>query len=307
MQEATKGVSMDYSTLRHMDVDEYTDLVADSCFAALDEGEGKGLDALDFVVDRKYGHADVHTGIDAKDMLKRMLDENKSAVGNFSDEELAKEFILNAIVDRSDIVASWFHAGPFDELPKGSTMSRLKLEVDMRESTGTGIVYTQDYKEYLSRSIVLVIDRNKSGAAPLGFSLVTAYPGLENATPTGRQLNPENVALSDISFETAADRVYAFSRAQADVSTWRLEDGGVKTSAFLPKKKERFDMYTRPNENPRIYYQKDGGSKSKISMEFLGAMSPMVHRRFSEIQGVAKKAVSIHLGKEKVQSLDMGR
>ena len=42
-------------------------------------------------------------------------------------------------------------------------------------------------------------------------------------------------------------------------------------------------------------------------MGFLEAMALMVYRRFSEIQGVTEKAVSIHQGRGKVQALDMGR
>ena len=173
---------MNYEKLQEMDEQEYADYIEEKIDGALQVcGEDPWRTAR--LLDAGNGHGSIHAGMSSDELFRQILEGGKMAAGSFENETSARQFVLSTMVFLSYDIAQWFRTG--DPGKHSGDPDRLIIDIDVGEKTGRTISRT--YREYVSTGVKIILDRNPSGEAPLGFSLKTAYPSPTRITPTGRK------------------------------------------------------------------------------------------------------------------------
>ena len=169
------------------------------------------------------GHTEkLHAGQSDREMLQRIVTENRAAISSFKDNATAYENISLAAYFQAGKIASWLQTDRH-KCHSNEEYLRLVLCTDMEEPVGTG--FKNDGKEYESSYVRLVLDRDRK--APYGFHLKTAYVDIElgTAEPTGKSYTKEE-ALSMVQKKPSIYQETAFLRnGETDGVTVRATKG----------------------------------------------------------------------------------
>lgn len=146
-----------------------------------------------------YTHVSIHTGDDVVKDLERLFSEKKTAQSRFvtdpddpdaTADERAEMFIQESLLYHANQISKWLKTAGNGEKQAFTA----PFSSEDYGPVGCGIV--TDYKdnsirEYSTNTMCTVL--RKSESAPLGFTLVTAYPDMSNdyIKPTMRDLSAD--------------------------------------------------------------------------------------------------------------------
>lgn len=162
---------------------------------------GNIYDDFNLMVDKTKGHVELHCGQSQSEELNRIFSENIEAACSFYDEETMNWSVSNAIDYKSDEIYNWLTSSKLDfpNTKKGyDDYWNHVIEVSMGETLGNGIK-KENLQEYETPVVTVVLRRDNSKTAPLGFYLKTAYPQIlsKEAGLTGRNIERTKVLSSD--------------------------------------------------------------------------------------------------------------
>lgn len=242
------------------------------------------------------GHTNIHFQKDSvKDMITRIIREGVDGAGGFASPEDAMELIQNAVIYRSQEIADWMMSKrmEFDDPRDYHTKA---FTVYMGENEVTGRNYDDKFREMESHAVKIVLKRDYSDYAPLGFCLITAYPEIneEHTKYTGKQLSPRDIAQNKLyDFRSGTEKAafltkdnsygvkvrYAEDRDHNEYASFSVRNGDVRYTAYLAEnelkivrqslsEKKRLDPTELEQEYPKLssvlkdalYYQRGGMS-----------------------------------------------
>lgn len=147
-----------------------------------------------------WTHVDIHTDGSIVGDLDRIFLNHKNAQSRFiadnthpdnkqKNQKHADFLIQEGLLYRSSDIANWLSHAKHGE--KGAF--QVPFPYEDYGHTGVGIIASNkdnSVREYATDSMTMVL--RKDAKTPLGFTLVTAYPNMENEfiQPTGRNLSP---------------------------------------------------------------------------------------------------------------------
>lgn len=149
-------------------------------------------------ITNKYTHVDIHTKDNLKSDLDRILyEEKKTASSHFvqdpnepdmSPQERADMFIQENLIYSAGNISEWMETAQEGD----KKAFRATFDPEDYGPVGSGLIMNfenNSVREYNTDAMRIVL--RKSEKAPLGFSLVTAYPDMssDHITPTGKDLS----------------------------------------------------------------------------------------------------------------------
>ncbi len=218
------------------------------------------------------GHSQIHFQSEnvEKEMLKRIIEENKENVSVFTSKENAMDMVQNASSFVVDKIAAWMteERTVFSD-PKD--YHELAIDVNMQEETG--ITMNRQLEERHTDSVRLILRRDYSEAAPFGFRLETAYPLLSehNHEEPFKVLSPkEVVANHQYEFETTISRTAFLCSGQKDIDVRLMRDKDHNDYIRFKTKErdEQYIAYLHP-ENLKIFRFQGENGKERLTPEQL--------------------------------------
>ena len=160
---------MDISTIKNMDESKYVDILVTLLY-----------DDPDFILNVCKGHAtDFHAGMTDKEMLLRMINEEKKSVTSFTDKETMLSAIQEFIDYNAEDIASWIQSS-YKDVENKSDYGEYAASLDLkRGALGKGYEVKKDgFYNKETPYIRVVLERDSSGESPMGFYVKTAYPDI---------------------------------------------------------------------------------------------------------------------------------
>lgn len=160
---------MDISTIKNMDESKYVDILVTLLY-----------DDPDFILNVCKGHAiDFHAGMTDKEMLLRMINEEKKSVTSFTDKETMLSAIQDFIDYNAEDIASWIQSS-YKDFENKSDYGEYAVSLDLkRGALGKGYEVKKDgFYNKETPYIRVVLERDSSGESPMGFYVKTAYPDI---------------------------------------------------------------------------------------------------------------------------------
>ena len=195
---------MDKDTINKMDSKVYSEMLEDALWQ--DETSALGINS---------GHCCIHydKGEDDKEILSRIIKEEKLGISNFSDKNEALSLIQSAVVMDIENITNWIMKKK-SEFTEEKDYKQYVTSVYMREKVGMGIVFdknTGTYKQKESYAVRLVLEREYSELCPYGFYLKTSYPSMAkvNVRETGVEYTKDDIAKEEIyKFENNYEKAF---------------------------------------------------------------------------------------------------
>lgn len=174
---------MDSDLLKRIDPEVYKETLEDRI-----------VEDIDIVVNLSRGHAkSLHVGWTDKQMIERLVVEDKDLVSGFYDLETLQSCVSDLIWYKVQEVADWF-TSKRSEFSSSYDYKYLTLEAKMGgDPIGNG--FDKNLNELESDYIVAVFQRCYDDDNPYGFFLKTAYVDIspEHGVKTGKTLSKNQI------------------------------------------------------------------------------------------------------------------
>ncbi len=175
---------------RHKALEDMLYVQLDALFEA-GELNPREIDPLDIAAG---GHAiQKHAApLSDEQLISRIIKEGVNGVSYFLSPRVAYDSILNAAIYKSNEICNWQMKEP-SEFASQKEFHTLSISVYL----GTDIIgRCFDHKkdkitELDCHSVTVGLKRNPE--APCGFSVTTAFPSQDGATPTGKEFRPKDI------------------------------------------------------------------------------------------------------------------
>ena len=213
----------------------YTQLDALFETGQLDKHE---IDPLDVAAG---GHAiEKHaTPLSDEQLISRIIKEDVGGVSYFMSPRVAYDSILNAAIYKSDEICNWQMKEP-SEFQSQKDYHSFTISVYLgNDILGRCFQHKKDkITELDCHTITVGLKRNPE--APCGFSVTTAFPNPEKATPTGREFRPKDIIEKGL---------YRFRS--------NVEKVAYLCSSYMKNVNIEFHTY-KGNDYLRLYSKKNG-------------------------------------------------
>lgn len=162
---------MDKYIIKNLSPNKYSEILTDMLYSN-----------SDFIVNISEGHGKtIHVGNSDIDLIKRSSFENNiSWASSFYDEQTFNDFVINALAYKANEIANWFLADRLDFKDTNDYFAKSIVVNFEDEEVGYGFK-KGNLSRYTTSSVTVVLQRDMTGASPLGFYLKTAYPTMDKA------------------------------------------------------------------------------------------------------------------------------
>ena len=148
------------------------------------------------------GHSNIHED-SLPDILDRMMETRKPIDGQFTDQGTKWKSIRQVIIANQEQITNWLLN------PRTESTFALHAHMPTDKPIGKGFIHhpNDNFQSFQSKYCAVVL--RKTDNTPLGFSLVTAFPGVTEVTPEQQR---EFLQLSDKPITPIIHQTKAFKK-----------------------------------------------------------------------------------------------
>ncbi|MBO5435085.1 hypothetical protein J6A31_04615 [bacterium] len=204
------------------------------------DGDTEWLEHNAFYLSDPRGHVDIHTKDNNCTILNRVL-EGKECDGRFTSEAIAWDAICNLIEYNADSICDWL------DVARENEKQIFSAEIDPLDENPIGYGFIRDnthhVKAFKSNCVGAVLIKNPM--MPLGFGIITAFPGNNEA-------------------ENQMDKFFEISTKETIDALHKSDDYKRKTSL----EKSYLEHICSDTKAQAKYYPEDGNYDEKIKIQY---------------------------------------